>query len=147
MNKRPAGVSIIAFIYILISGVGLYSSLSMGMSNWFTFATMVLFGLAGIGFYMGQKWAWWVISTFVLISITSNSLKLIVALNQVGLESAIQKTYLLMAAKVVVQSLILILMFSKPVIDFVKLENFTKPKLFLYLLAATVGMFLLLYIF
>ena len=142
MDKRPAGISIISFIYLLIACLGLFSSFSPSSANLFATATMLLMGVSAVGYYSGKKWAWWIVSTLTLFSIATNLIQLQVVLNHTGSVSNILKYYLLIGGKAVIQILILVFMFSTPVIKFFSLEKLKRTNLFFVLLAITVTVFL-----
>ncbi|MGJ8662045.1 MAG: hypothetical protein ACSHWU_00275 [Marinicella sp.] len=147
MEKRPAGLAIISFIYVLIAVIGLTSSFSMSTVNWFSTVTLLLLGISGIGFFMGQKWAWWIIGTMTLFSIFINIPQLLMVIINADVIPDIQKHYLKHGGKIIIQGLILAFMFSQPVIKYFVFENITKTKQFFILVAAAAGTFLTLYLF
>ena len=136
MEKRPAGISIIAFIYTLVSCVGLISSFSLSSENWFATATMLVLGLSAVAFYLGNKWAWWIIGTMTLFSIIVNVPQLYFVITNSELIPDINKYYLKHGGKLIIQTLILFFLFSKPVIKFFSFEKPNKIKLLVFLVAA-----------
>lgn len=146
MEKRPAGITIISIIYLLIAGVGLYAGFSLATQNLFALATMLLLGISAIGLYIGQQWAWWLIGTLTLFSIIMNLPQFLMVVFNAGAIPEVHKYFLKSGGKLVIQGLILFFMFSQPVIRFFVLEKITHTKRFLILLAAVGGLFLVLYL-
>lgn len=146
MEKRPAGITIISFIYLLIAGVGLYAGLSLTHQNLFALATMALLGVSAIGLYIGQQWAWWIIATMTLFSIIMNLPQFFLVVFNAGAIPEANKYFLKFGGKLLIQGLILFFLFSQPVVKYFDLDKITKTKRFLILLAATGGLFLTLYL-
>ncbi|MCB1583476.1 MAG: hypothetical protein KDI92_10470, partial [Xanthomonadales bacterium] len=72
--------------------------------------------------------------------------QLILVIKNADIIPEIQKYYLKYGGKLIIQGLILFFMFSQPVIKFFALENMTKAKLFLTLVAAAAVLFLIFYL-
>ncbi len=147
MSNRPAGISILALIYILISSIGLISSISLPAVNWLAILSMLGLGISAVAFYMGQKWAWWIIATLTLISIIINVPQFYYIVTNSDLIPDIRKYYLKHGGKIVVQTLILLFMFSKPIIKFFSFKTLNRAKLSAILIAAVVVLFFVLKLF
>jgi len=146
MVKRPAGITLNSYIYLLIASLGLYAGFSLTSQNLFALATMFLLGVSAIGLYLGQQWAWWIIGTMTLFSIIMNLPQFfLVVFNAEAIPEA-HKYFLKFGGKLLIQGLILFFMFSQPVIRFFALDKITHTRRFLILLSAAAGLFLVLYL-
>ena len=146
MEKRPAGITIISFIYLLVAALGLMANFSFTGEHWFSTVTMLILAVTSVAFFLRQQWAWWVIGTMTMFSIAVNIPQLLLVVEHTDKIPNVQKYYLKHGGKLVIQSLILFFLFSQPVIDFFAFKNIKKSKQFLILTAAAAGLFLIVYL-
>ncbi len=146
MGKRPAGISILSFIYILITVIGLLTNRLSMNDDWFSYVILIILGVSAVALYMGQRWAWWVIGSMTVFSIMVNITNLYFSLSNLDLIPDVNKFYFKFGAKLLIQSLILALFLSKPVIQFFAFKNLNTLQRLL-ILSGTAGlMYLVLHL-
>ncbi len=137
MDNRPAGISILAFIYILVGMLGMMLNPTPIMQGWATYLTYAILIVSAAALYLRHRWAWWVLGTLTAFSIMLNCINLFAALSHLDSLPNASKYYLKFGGKLLLQSLILIYLFSQPVINFFAFKSDNKTqKLFMLFGAA-----------
>jgi len=141
MGKRPAGISIIAWIYILISGISLVSSLILSVYSWPLIIIYLTIFISAVALYLGQKWAWWLMATLAMFMLIRNTSALILAIGNSSDVTGIGQYYLLTGGKLIFHCLILIVLLSKPAIQFFAFQKLNTVQRLLILFAVCVAIF------
>lgn len=133
--KRPAGLTILTFIYVLVGAVIIIPALNGPMD----LLTVVIAGLlvvAAIGLFMGQPWGWWIIATMTTLAVAMSLLTVTRGLMQFDQLLDPNDFLLKRGGRLAIQSLILVFLLTQPVIRFVKVDLFKAWQLLLILIGA-----------
>jgi len=133
--KRPAGITILAFLYVLVGTVLIIPSLQAPMDLLTTMLAGLLL-ISAVGLFIGQPWAWWIIGTMTTLAVAMSLLTVTRGLLQYDQLLDPNDFLLKRGGRLAVQSLILVFLLTQPVIRFVKVDHFKWWQLLLILIGA-----------
>ncbi len=146
MKKRPAGISILAFIYILVGMLGIMMNPTSISHDWTAYLIYAALVVSAAALYLRHRWAWWLLGTLTAFSILVNCINLFVTLAHPEALSDEHRLVMKFAGKLLLQSLILVYFFSQPVMKFFGFSTDNKPQK-LFILLGGAGMIYLILIF
>jgi hypothetical protein len=156
-NKRPFGISLIAFLNIMKGMIGLavliYSSTfdehtGDNFDIAFEYIERLLYLTIGIGLTLGKRWAWWIITYLFAISVFYNIYSLFIAkdiLIEGGVSSGeITKYYYKLGASIIFQSILFIYLYQRNVFKFFKLDYSTIKKKLTTIIGFSIALIILI---
>ncbi|HHL31261.1 MAG TPA: hypothetical protein ENJ41_01660 [Oceanospirillales bacterium] len=121
MNKRPAGISIIAVIFILIGFSLMMQLFNANTESYLTLSTsFIIFYALSIGLIRGLKWAWWLTAVVLMILTLADSVNIIASAQ---MSTAQVRAFPKKLAQFAFHGLMLFYLFQRNVTQYFQLEN------------------------
>lgn len=134
-NKRPLGISIIAFLNILKGIIGLMVLLYLSTFDeqvgdkfdiTIEYFDRFMYLVIGIGLSLGKRWAWWIFSLLLTFSIFYNIFSFIIS-NDILVKSGVSsdeitKYFYKLGASTIFQLILLVYVYQKIVFKFFNFE-------------------------